>query len=176
MSMANAVQVPIVEVLLQSPLWEGRGDVDIALRRAIAAAAVSVAEWSDAVARPPSMAGELTVVLTDDDSIRKLNHRWRNLDRPTNVLSFKSADLPEGAPAVLGDIVIAFETAAREAAAEGKPLVHHVVHLGVHGFLHLMGYDHQSGAEADAMEDLERRILASLDVPDPYAPEPGTHA
>jgi probable rRNA maturation factor len=175
MSTANFTPAPMVEVLVQSPLWQGGDDVEGVLRKAIAKAALSVAGRADAAVPPASMAGELAVVLTDDDSIRKLNYRWRNLDRPTNVLSFRSTDLPGGIPAVLGDIVIAFETTAREAAAEGKPFIHHVAHLGVHGFLHLMGYDHQSDAEADAMESLERRILASLDVPDPYAAEPGTH-
>src|SRR5262245_22042828 len=66
------------------------------------------------------------------------------------------------------DIVIAYETVAREAAAEGRPFAHHVAHLAVHGFLHLLGYDHDSDAEADAMERLEARILARLDVPDPH--------
>jgi probable rRNA maturation factor len=167
---------PTVDVLVQSPLWQGEGDVEMVLRKAIAEAAMSVAGRADAEAAPGSATGELAVVLTDDDAIRELNRRWRSLDRPTNVLSFKASCLPAGSPVVLGDIVIAFETAAREAAAEGKPFVHHVAHLGVHGFLHLMGYDHQLDAEADVMENLERRILARLDVPDPYAPDPGTHA
>ena len=174
--MAKRDPQPTVDVLVQSPLWQGEGDVETVLRKAIAEAAMSVAERADAEAAPGSATGELAVVLTDDDAIRELNRRWRNLDRPTNVLSFKASYLPAGSPVVLGDIVIAFETAAREAAAEGKPFVHHVAHLGVHGFLHLMGYDHQLDAEADLMENLERRILARLDVPDPYAPGPGIHA
>jgi probable rRNA maturation factor len=74
-----------------------------------------------------------------------------------------------GAPRLLGDIVIAHETTAREANAEGKPFADHLGHLAVHGFLHLLGYDHESDADAEVMERLEREILAQLGVPDPYA-------
>lgn len=168
--------MPVIEVLVQSPLWEGHGDAEAMLRKAITEAALTLA--ADAAAAEPP-AGEVAVVLTDDRAMRELNRAWRNIDRPTNVLSFEVPRyVPGGASAVLGDVVIAFETAAREAAAEGKPFVHHVAHLGVHGFLHLMGYDHQSDGEADAMERLERSILARLDVPDPYGPatEAGSHA
>ena len=107
------------------------------------------------------------------------------LDSPTNVLSFPARNLSpsllrgrvaEGgkrrqvAPRHLGDIVIAYETTAREAADEGKPFEHHLAHLAVHGFLHLLGYDHESDREAEKMERLEAAILARLAVPDPYAP------
>ncbi len=76
---------------------------------------------------------------------------------------------PAGGPRLLGDVVIAYETTAREAQARGLPLDHHLAHLAVHGFLHLLGYDHESDKEAESMERLERDILARLDVPDPYA-------
>ena len=106
-------------------------------------------------------------MLTDDAAIRRLNAAWRGLDEPTNVLSFPARRHPRGGR-VLGDIVIAYETTAREALAESKPFRHHLSHLAVHGFLHLLGYDHATDDEAEAMERLERAILARLDVPDPY--------
>ena len=109
-------------------------------------------------------------MLTDDLAIRALNRDWRGKDKPTNVLSFPAQEprADRGAPRMLGDIVIAYETAAREAEVEGKPFMHHLAHLAVHGFLHLVGYDHEASEAADAMERLEVAILARLGVPDPY--------
>jgi probable rRNA maturation factor len=106
---------------------------------------------------------EVSVLFTDDAAIRRLNARWRNVDSATDVLSF-----PQGGGRLLGDIVLGYETVAREAALAGKPLDHHIVHLVVHGFLHLLGYDHEKEADAEHMEDLERGALAAIDVPDPY--------
>jgi probable rRNA maturation factor len=113
---------------------------------------------------------ELSIVFSDDAHVRALNAGWRGKDAPTNVLSFPAfAHGSRGSvPPMLGDIVLAAETVAREAGAEDKPLAHHLTHLIVHGILHLIGYDHDSDAEAEEMEDLERRILAGLDIPDPY--------
>jgi probable rRNA maturation factor len=117
-------------------------------------------------------------VLSNDSGIQALNRDWRGKDRPTNVLSFPAAPaLPahksRGKSAVpppyIGDIVIAYQTTAREAVAEGKPFDHHLAHLAVHGFLHLLGYDHENDRDAEIMERLERRILKRLAVPDPYA-------
>jgi probable rRNA maturation factor len=148
-----------VDIVVESPLWKAQRGADAMLRRALAAAAALV----------PSD-GELAVVLTDDAAIRALNRDWRGKDAATNVLSFpaKEARPDRRAPRLLGDIVIAYETVAREAAAEGKPFMHHLAHLAVHGFLHLVGYDHEANKDADAMEGLEIAILARLDVPDPY--------
>jgi len=119
---------------------------------------------------------ELSVVLTGDRAIRVLNRDWRGFDKPTNVLSFPALPQPAPpsrrrapAPRPLGDIVIAYETVAREAKSERKPFLHHLSHLTVHGFLHLLGYDHQQDDAAEAMERMERRILARLTIPDPYA-------
>ena len=115
--------------------------------------------------------GELAIVLTDDAAIRTLNRDWRGKDAPTNVLSFPAAapSAPRAGDArLLGDIVIAYETTAREAVAEGKPFAHHLAHLAVHGFLHLLGYDHETDAEAEAMEALEIAVLRRLGVPNPY--------
>lgn len=112
--------------------------------------------------------GGVTVLLTDDASVRDLNNRFRGKDYSTNVLSFPAAENPERH---LGDIALAFGVCAREAEAQGKPLAHHLQHLVAHGVLHLVGYDHEIDAEAEQMEGLERVILAGLGIPDPYAAE-----
>ncbi|WP_454761980.1 rRNA maturation RNase YbeY [Caulobacter segnis] len=108
----------------------------------------------------------IVILLTDDDSVQALNRDFRQKDKPTNVLSFPSPPNPEGQ---IGDIALAYGVCAREAAEQGKPLGHHLQHLVAHGVLHLLGYDHEGDDEAEAMEALEREILAGLDVPDPYA-------
>ncbi len=115
----------------------------------------------------------VSVLLTDDARMREINRDWRHLDKPTNVLSF--AALPpdrlarEAARApFLGDIALAYETVRREAADEGKPFRDHATHLLVHGFLHLVGFDHETEAEAASMEALETRVLAGMGIPDPY--------
>lgn len=155
-----------IDVLVQSPRWKARPRAAARVRRALqtAAAAVSTAP------------AELAIVLTDDSGIRVLNREWRKIDAPTNVLSFPAtveARVPaagrRAAPRLLGDIVLAYETVAREAAAERKPFDHHLVHLAVHGFLHLLGHDHATEREAAKMERLETAILAQLGIPDPYA-------
>jgi probable rRNA maturation factor len=150
--------MPSIDIIVQSPLWETEPGVETLLHRAIeeAAAALSTTD------------AELAIVLTDDSAIRMLNRDWRGIDEPTNVLSFPAKTAgPSGRP-LLGDIVIAFETSAREAANERKSLADHLTHLAVHGFLHLKGHDHATDAEAEAMEQLEREILARLGVADPY--------
>jgi probable rRNA maturation factor len=153
-------RTPSIDIVRESPLWQEQPDVDVTLRRAIAEATADVST-KDA---------ELAIVLTDDSRIRALNRVWRGIDKPTNVLSFPVKERrPDGTPALLGDIVIAYETIAREAQAEGKPFLHHLSHLAVHGFLHLRGYDHAAEESATAMERLERAILHRLDIPDPYA-------
>ncbi len=116
--------------------------------------------------------GEVTIVVEDDARVRALNKLWRGFDKPTNVLSFPAPDTQPGPARALGDIAISYETAAREAAAEGKSFADHMAHLAVHGFLHLLGYDHESDEDAEEMEGLERVILARIGVSDPYiAPE-----
>jgi len=155
------MSVPHLDIIVEAPAWNALRGVKPALRRAINAAAAPM--------RLPQ--SELAIVLTDDAAIRALNHRWRGRDKPTNVLSFPAHGVvpPGSGPRPLGDVVIAYETMAREAQEQGLPLTHHLAHLAVHGFLHLLGYDHESDTEAETMEQLERDILARLDVPDPYA-------
>ena len=151
---------PLIDVIIQSPRWKAVPRAAAMVRKAIRAAAQ--------LGSTPH--AELAILLTDDSAIRTLNYDWRKLDAPTNVLSFpaKMVRVARGAPRHLGDIVIAYETTAREAAVEGKPFDHHLVHLAVHGFLHLLGYDHATDRDAKKMERLEVDILARLDVPDPY--------
>lgn len=108
------------------------------------------------------------VLLGDDETVRDLNARFRDRDRPTNVLSFPAAEMPGVDPAPLGDIVLAYGVCAAEAEAQGKTLSNHLTHLVVHGVLHLLGRDHEIEAEAEAMEAEERAVLARLGVADPY--------
>ena len=150
---------PSIDIIVGSPMWQAQRAARALLRRAIRAAAAMAAVRG----------GELAVVLVDDAAMRALNRRWRGKDKPTNVLSFPSGASCRTPVKPLGDIVIAFETAAREALAGEVPLPHHLAHLAVHGFLHLVGYDHETDPEAQAMEALETAVLARLGVPDPYA-------
>ena len=152
---AGAVDHLHVDIIIESPLWGSHGDIEAAVHRTIAAA---VADAID---------GEVAVLLADDATVRDMNARWRGKEGATNVLSFPPG--PGAEARHLGDIVIAYETAAEEARLQGKPFDHHLAHLVVHGFLHLLGYDHESDANADAMERRERDILARLEIPDPYA-------
>jgi probable rRNA maturation factor len=158
--------LPISEVLVVADCWQAEPDAEAVVQRAIAAAAESVdADVGDA---------ELAVMLTDDAGIRTLNSNWRGIDKPTNVLSFPALQPtgpvgPNDAPRMLGDIAIAYQTTRKEADDEQKPFDHHLSHLAIHGFLHLIGHDHEKDGEAEVMEDLERQILAQLGIPDPYA-------
>lgn len=113
---------------------------------------------------------EVSVSFCDDAEIRELNAEWRGKDKPTNVLSFPTPG-PLSARPLLGDIVISYETVAREAAEQEKTLREHTAHMVIHGFLHLIGYDHETAAEAEVMEGLERRIASRLGLRDPYAGE-----
>ena len=152
---------PLIDMIVASPLWRRKPRAATVVRKAIQAAAKA--------GSTPRV--ELAIVLTDDSAIHVLNRDWRKVDAPTNVLSFpaKMAPARRGAPRLLGDIVIAYETIAREATAAGKPFEHHLIHLAVHGFLHLLGHDHATDRDAKKMERLEVDILARLGLPDPYA-------
>jgi probable rRNA maturation factor len=170
--------LPISEVLVVADCWQIEPDAEAIIQRAIATAADMVnAGGLGLGGTGAGEAGfgeaELAVMLTDDAGIRTLNGNWRGIDKPTNVLSFPALQPtgpggPEDAPRMLGDIAIAYQTTRREADDEQKPFDHHLSHLAVHGFLHLIGYDHENDADADAMESLETEILAQLGIPDPY--------
>jgi probable rRNA maturation factor len=148
--------LPITEILVVADCWQAEPEAGETIDRAIAAAAEFVtADVGES---------ELAVMLTDDAGIQK----------PTNVLSFPALQPrgprePDDAPRMLGDIAIAYETTRKEADEEQKPFGHHLSHLAVHGFLHLIGHDHEKDQEAETMEALEREILSQLGIPDPYA-------
>jgi probable rRNA maturation factor len=117
---------------------------------------------------------EINLLLTNDIAMQEINKCWRGVDKPTNVLSFPAAamkSLPPDAPHPLGDIVLAYETLEQEAARQGKPIRDHVTHLFLHGLLHLLGYDHETDADAKVMETKERNVLAAIGLPDPYSDE-----
>lgn len=165
-----------LEVSVEDPRWADALPGVEARLRALAEAAIAGAEQDDPD-QVPEGPWEISMVLADDATVQGLNRDWRGKDKPTNVLSFAALDddeapLPEGAPLLLGDIVLAFETCAREAEEQGKTLADHFAHLVVHGVLHLLGYDHEQDDEAEAMEALEVAVLARLGVADPYLGEP----
>ena len=145
------------------------GEWEALAERASAAAAQVAPELGN-----PRLSASL--LFTSDDEIHTLNREWRQRDKPTNVLSFPMLERGEllalagdGPPVLLGDIALAHETCAREAAEKGVPLADHAAHLIIHGLLHLAGHDHETSAEdAEAMEALEVKALAILGVADPY--------
>ena len=157
----------LVDISMPDPRWADIDDVTAAAERAVrATTSQGGLETAEA---------EISLVLADDGLVQRLNRDFRGKDRPTNVLSFA---LTEGDPApsagtlMLGDVVLAFETVAREAREQSKALQDHMLHLVIHGVLHLMGYDHESVAEARTMERMETQILATLGIADPYLEGP----
>jgi probable rRNA maturation factor len=152
-----------IEVAVEAESWRSAvTDLEQFCRRAVAA--VLAAEVDEPV--------EVSVLLADDATVARLNRDYRGKDQPTDVLSF-----PAGAPVhagmaqprLLGDVVVALEATAREAAAADRPLANHLSHLLVHGTLHLCGFDHEAEDDAERMESREVELLAGLGVPDPYA-------
>lgn len=153
-----------------APAWRRKGSpIRRSVRRATRAVLHYVAVRGPAL---KSAQAEVTIVLTDDAQIRRLNRKYRGVDKATNVLSFGEDGGPRrhapGAPILLGDVVLAYGTIAQEAAAQRKSLLDHASHLAVHGVLHLLGFDHQSSREATVMEAMETEILAGLGIADPY--------
>lgn len=163
----------MLDVAVQAEGWPDADWEALATKASHAALAQSpYGEWLgwDAVI-------EVAVRLTSDDEVRTLNHQYRQKDKPTNVLSFPmiQPDLLESVTqnsddgeVILGDIVLARGVCEREAEERGVPVQDHAAHLIVHGTLHLLGYDHQGDAEAEAMEAMERAALADLGLHDPY--------
>jgi probable rRNA maturation factor len=146
-----------------------RIDISYGLPRAGLPAAGTLRAYAEAALAGRREDGELSVRIVDSDEGRALNRDYRDKDYATNVLSFP-AELPPGVPLpILGDLVLCAPVIAREAEEQGKPLKHHYAHMLVHGVLHLLGHDHMDEAEAEAMEAIEREVLAGLGIPDPYA-------
>jgi probable rRNA maturation factor len=161
--MNAAMRAPQIDVIVESPCWDEMSGAEATVRLAVAQAAQAIGtDFSKST---------VAVLLTDDAAMRRLNAQWRDIDKPTNVLSFPAAPQLAGSEdgtKSLGDIAIACETTAREARDEHKSFAHHLSHLAVHGFLHLLGYDHETDTQAETMERLERAVLQRLGVPDPY--------
>lgn len=153
-----------IDVLMEAGDWPAQERLERLAREAVDATLAETGAEAD-------MPSEISLVFSDDGNIQGLNASWRGKDKPTNVLSFPAFPVRPGdpLPPMLGDIVLALETISREAALEEKPFEHHLSHLIIHGFLHLVGYDHETEGEAEVMEAMERRALARLAIPDPYA-------
>ena len=151
-----------IDLRIADPRWNALGDVD-----ALAAHVLGYA------ASRMKSAGEVSILLTDNAEMHALNKQWRGFDKPTDELSFP-ADGPEipGEPVHLGDIAMGYETAFDDAQSMNRPFDGHVSHLLIHGFLHLLGYDHIEPEDAKVMEPLEATILAGLGWPDPYPTGP----
>lgn len=159
-------QPPEIAILLHDRRWLKAVPRLMTLTRRFARAALDATD-----AGPVAV----TIVLAKDAEIRALNHQFRGKDKPTNVLSFPPAPGPEAADpeklAEIGDVILAYETLAKEAVTQGKPFVNHLGHLVIHGILHLVGYDHERPGDARVMERLEAKILSMLGMPDPYGRE-----
>tara|TARA_R110002124_G_scaffold71230_2_gene190863 strand:- start:6354 stop:6872 length:519 start_codon:yes stop_codon:yes gene_type:complete len=160
--------------LTASPLWKNEQDwTDLAAQAA--KAAISASSHADLLDR--NFAIEVSVKLSDDSEVHSLNKAYRGKDKPTNVLSFPQiqpdlletlANTDDG-EALLGDIILAYETCRDEASAKNISFSHHVSHLIVHGSLHLLGYDHENEIDAGLMENCEINALATLGIANPYA-------
>lgn len=148
-----------IDILIDAQGWERIDGLQALVSKAANATLASEGKANASV----------SLMLGNDAAIRRLNASFRGKDKPTNVLSFPAPRMPGDLAPMLGDIALAYETCAGEAEAEGKTLPDHLSHLIVHGILHLLGHDHETDAEAEAMEALEIRILAGLGIADPYA-------
>ncbi len=151
------MNAPEITIVVEAGGWPPKRKLQGIAKRAVKAAVEAVSKGG----KPR----ELSIVFTDDAGMRRLNKKWRGKDKPTNVLSF-----PQKRGLLLGDVILAAETVAREAALAEKPLEDHMAHLIIHGFLHLLGFDHEAEADAAKMEQLERVALETLGISDPYAP------
>jgi len=154
----------VIDIAVEAGDWDvALADYEALCRRVLKAAIEAAVELDGPV--------EVSVLLTDDAAVQLLNRDWRGKDKPTNVLSFPTGDADgpvRGAPELLGDIAVAFETTAREAIEQDKAFADHFCHLLVHGMLHLLGFDHETESQADEMEPLEIEILAGLGIDSPY--------
>lgn len=164
-----------IEVTVRHPAWHSALSDPVGVTKRAVNSALTTTEHA---AQLQLEYAELSVVLADDAFVHGLNRDHLGIDRPTNVLAFPCEVLeggsvaePPGAPPLLGDVVVAYETAAAEAKHDGKTLHDHLSHLIAHGVLHLAGYDHERDTDAETMEAIERISLARLGIADPYDPE-----
>ena len=179
---AKSSKAVTINVIVASQAWTGalRTAAAVCRRAAQAALEGTALEGVALQALTSAQPLELSVLLTTDTAVRKLNAVYRGKDKATNVLSFLATPddgfpdggFPAGVPLMLGDIAVAYDVTAREAKIEGKILAAHLSHLVVHGVLHLLGYDHEHEKDAVTMERRERNILAGLGISDPYALPP----
>lgn len=151
----------IIDCAFETDWWKAEDELERMAQTAIHGAS----QFLDAAPDPNS---EVSLLFTDDAQVRELNRDYRQQDKPTNVLSFAAQEGGGPATLMLGDIVLARQTIEREAGEQDKTRDDHLTHLILHGFLHLLGYDHETDEEAEIMEDLETRILAQLGIADPY--------
>lgn len=152
-----------VSIEVEDEAWLALSGMEALARECVAAALAGAGE--------DSTDSEIALLFTSDEAIAEINAEWRGKAKPTNVLSFPAPDdmpIPEGEPRPLGDIVLAHGVITRESAEQGKTLRDHTAHLIVHGVLHLLGFDHETDAEAHEMESLETDILKGLGIADPY--------
>jgi len=159
---ADSASLPTVDLLVEAGAWA----TEPALRRLVERAMAAAMAAARPLVAPDS---ELSLVFTDDAHVRRLNRQYRGKDSRTNVLSFPApAARPGVVGPLLGDVVLAHETVAREADEQGLAFDAHLTHLIIHGFLHLLGYDHEEEGEAAVMEGMETRVLGHLGIADPY--------
>jgi probable rRNA maturation factor len=162
----------VIEIAIDADQWSGFDGDDNSLHLLATKACQATRAWLIQHENQPfpKDGSELSLLFTDDLSIKSINHQWRGMDKPTNVLSFPSLDIAPGElpQIILGDIIFAFETIEREANELQKPFDEHLIHLFIHGFLHLFGYDHIEDNDGDEMEAIETGIMVSLGLSDPY--------
>lgn len=159
-----------IVVILDKPCWERPISEWEALIRPAVLEALRQGQWAHSA--------EINFLLTDDARIQELNKNYRDVNKPTNVLSFPSLEPEEMSnlkgnekslqPIILGDVALSFETIHQESLSQEIPFDHHLIHLAVHGVLHLLGFDHEKDEDATVMESLEIKILSSLTIPNPY--------
>ncbi len=151
-----------IEITVEEPRWQkALPNCDSVVQTIVQIVLETVATYLTAY--------EISIVLANDNFVQKLNRQYRDQDKPTNVLSFPTMDSPTpNRPIILGDVILAYETIKRETEEQNKTLEEHFSHLLIHGVLHLLGYDHQTPAEAEAMEAIEVNILAEFNITNPY--------
>ncbi|WP_456380090.1 rRNA maturation RNase YbeY [Thiolapillus sp.] len=144
-------------------------EIQVASREKNLPSEENLQKWAEVALGQEAVAAEVVIRIVDEEESRQLNDKYRGRDKPTNVLSFPF-EAPPGIPMNhIGDLVVCAPVVSAEARTQGKPLQHHWAHMIVHGILHLRGYDHTTEEDAGHMESLERKLLQSMGIPDPYS-------